>query len=178
MNWLLRLYPAQWRQRYGEEFAAVLASQRASPGLVFDVIGGAIDARLHPQIQHAHSEQSIQEQIVQDKSGDDTMTLQMLQRCAAGGPKLLPRDHRAASLFTIASALVIAALYIVLTKIYRSAPGVQALFYASFPALCLVYGQTAYLRKRPRLTQAFVLGAGLSALYLGMLAVCVVGSKL
>ena len=37
MIWLLRLYPAQWRERYGEEFRAVLASQRASPGLVLDV---------------------------------------------------------------------------------------------------------------------------------------------
>jgi hypothetical protein len=46
MNWLLQLYPARWRERYGEEFQAVLASQRASVGLVLDVLGGAIDA--HP----------------------------------------------------------------------------------------------------------------------------------
>ena len=44
MRWLLLLYPGAWRARYGEEFAAVLASQRISAGLVLDVIGGAIDA--------------------------------------------------------------------------------------------------------------------------------------
>lgn len=173
MSWLLRLYPAQWRERYGEEFGAVLASQRASPGLVLDVLGGAIDAHLHPQIQHSHSKQ-----ILGDNMGDDMMTLEMLQRCAAGGPKLSPRDRRIASLVMILSALVLAGLYIGLTKIYRAAPAVEAVFYMSFPFLALVYGQTAYLRKRHWLTQIFVLGAGLLGLYLVMLAVCVVGSKL
>jgi drug/metabolite transporter (DMT)-like permease len=169
MSWLLRLYPARWRERYGEEFGAVLASQRASVGLVLDVLGGAIDAHLYPQIQHSHSKPIKEE---------DTMTLLMLQRCSAGGPKLSPRDQRIASLFMIFSALVMAGLYIALTKIYHSAPAVQALFYASFPALALIYGETAYLRKRPWLTQVFVLSGGLSGLYLFMLAVCVVGSKL
>jgi hypothetical protein len=35
MKWLLQLYPARWRERYGEEFGAVLASQRASVGMVW-----------------------------------------------------------------------------------------------------------------------------------------------
>ena len=103
MRWLLRLYPAQWRERYGEEFDAVLASQRASPGLVLDVLGGAIDAHLHPQVRYSDSQQI---------KGDDTMTLEMLQRCAAGGPKLSPRDRRIASIIMILSALVLAVLYI------------------------------------------------------------------
>ena len=172
MNWLLRLYPARWRERYGEEFAEVLARQRASPGLVLDVLDGAVDAHLHPQIQHSHSKPT------EDRTGDDTMTLEMLRRCAAGGPRLSAGDRRIASLFMILSALVMAVLYIGLTKIYPAAPAVQALFYASFPSLALIYGQTAYLRKRPWLTQAFILGGGLSAMYLFMLAVCLIGAKL
>jgi hypothetical protein len=169
MNWLLQLYPARWRERYGEEFGAVLANQRASVGLVLDVLAGALDAHLYPQIQNSQSKPI---------KGDDTMTLEMLQRCAVGGPKLSPQDRRIASLFMILSALVMAILYIGLTKIYHAAPAVEALFYASFPALALIYGQTAYLRKRPWLTQIFVLGAGLLALYLFMFAACVIGSKL
>jgi hypothetical protein len=138
MKWLLQLYPARWRERYGEAFGAVLASQRPSVGMVLDVLGGAIDAHLYPQIQNSNSKPIIEE---------DTMTLLMLQRCSAGGPKLSPRDQRIASLFMILSALVMAVLYIALTKIYHSAPAVQAVGYASFPALCLVYGEAAYLRK-------------------------------
>jgi len=179
MNWLLQLYPAAWRERYGDEFGAVLASQRASAGLILDVLGGAIDAHLHPQIlypqtHHSHSRQNNSKFT----NGDDTMTLEMLQRCAAGGPKLSPQDRRIASLFMIMSALVMAGLYIGLTKVYRTAPAVEALFYTSFPFLMLVYGQAAYMRKRSWPTQAFVLGGGFTALYLVMLAVCLVGSEL
>jgi len=169
MIWLLRLYPAQRRERYGEEFRAVLASQRASPGLVLDVLSGALDAHLYPQIQPSHSKQI---------KGDDTMTLEMLQRCAAGGPKLSPRDRRIASLFMTSSGLLLAALYMALTKIYHAAPAVEAVLYASFPFLGLVSGQTAYLRKRPWQTQALILGGGLLGLYLFMLAACLIGSRL
>ena len=147
----------------------VLADQSASVGLVLDVLAGALDAHLYPQIQNSQSKAII---------GDDTMTFEMLQRCTVGGPKLSPQDRRIASLFTILSALVMAVLYIGLTKIYHAAPAVEALFYASVPVLALIYGQTAYLRKRPWLTQIFVLGAGLLALYLVMLAACVIGGKL
>jgi hypothetical protein len=169
MNWMLRLYPARWRARYGEEFGAVLASQRTSVGLVLDVLGGAIDAHLYPQIQHSDSKQI---------TGDDTMTLAMFQRCAAGGPKLSADDRRIAWRVTIGSALVLAALEIGLTKVYRGAPAVQALIYASGPALSLIYEQTAYLRKRSRLTQAFVLVGGVSATYAFILAACLLASKL
>jgi hypothetical protein len=169
MNWLLRLYPAPWRERYAEEFGAVLASQPASVGLVLDVLAGAIDAHLHPQIQRSHSKPI---------KGDDTMTFEMLQRCAAGGPKLSSSERRIAFWLSILSALVTAALYIGLTKIYREAPAVQAVYWTSIFFPNFIYQQTAYLKKRFWLTQASVLGAGLSAMYLFMLAVCVIGSKL
>lgn len=44
---LLRLYPASWRDRYGDEFAAVLESRRLGPFDVADVMLGALDAHLH-----------------------------------------------------------------------------------------------------------------------------------
>ena len=169
MIWMLRLYPAPWRERYGEEFSAVLASQRASPGLVLDVLAGALDARLHPQIQHFNATQT---------EGDDTMTLAMFQRCAAGGPKLSPSERRTASRFARGSALVMAVLYLVLTKLYREAPAVQAVIYAAIFSSSIVYRQVAYLRNRSRLTQVFFLGGGLLAMYLFMLGVCVVATKL
>lgn len=186
MNWLLRLYPAQWQERYGEEFGAVLASQRTSPGLVLDVLAGAINAHLYPQIPHADVRQEqvqgseIGQQVLIQQSpieqsqsalieGKDTMTFQLLQRCAAGGPKLSREDRRAAQRTMIWSALAMAALYMGLTKIYRDAPAVQALFYSSFPFLVLVREQTAYLRRRTRATQALLLVAGFSGMYLFML---------
>jgi hypothetical protein len=180
MNWLLQLYPARWRERYGEEFSAVLASQRASVGLVLDVLAGAIDARLYPQIRRqiqAQIDSQIQNSDAKQK-GEDTMTLAMFERCAAGGPKLSPSERRIAFRLSIGSCLVIAALYIVLTKIYREAPAVQAVYWTSIFFPNFIYQQMVYLKKRLWLTQAFVLGAGLSAMYLFMLAVFVIGSKL
>lgn len=42
---LLRLYPRQWRQRYGDEFAALLEGHPGRTKTVLDVIAGAIAAR-------------------------------------------------------------------------------------------------------------------------------------
>ena len=106
------------------------------------------------------------------------MTLALFQRCAAGGPKLSPSERRIASRLSISSALVIAALYLVLTKIYREAPAVQAMWWTSFMFSNFIYQQMAYLKKRLWPTQALVLGAGLSAMYLFMLAVLVAARKL
>jgi hypothetical protein len=44
---LLRVYPARWRTRYGDEFAAVLEERPLGPFDVADVLLGAVDAHLH-----------------------------------------------------------------------------------------------------------------------------------
>jgi drug/metabolite transporter (DMT)-like permease len=43
---LIRLYPARWRARYGEEFAAILEERPLGPFDVADILLGALDARL------------------------------------------------------------------------------------------------------------------------------------
>ena len=47
---LIRLYPAAWRARYGDEFAELLASRPPSVRDRLDIVFGAIDARVHPQL--------------------------------------------------------------------------------------------------------------------------------
>jgi hypothetical protein len=44
---LLRLYPARWRTRYGDEFEALLAERPLGPFDAADVLLGALDAHLH-----------------------------------------------------------------------------------------------------------------------------------
>lgn len=44
-RFLVRLYPAAWRERYGEEFLALLEDRPVGPFDVADVVLGAIDAR-------------------------------------------------------------------------------------------------------------------------------------
>ena len=43
---LIRLYPAQWRERYGAEFSALLEELPTSPRLAFDVFVSAMTARV------------------------------------------------------------------------------------------------------------------------------------
>lgn len=43
---LIRLYPARWRARYGEEFAAILEERPLGPFDVADILLGALDAQL------------------------------------------------------------------------------------------------------------------------------------
>jgi hypothetical protein len=47
---LLRLYPAAWRARYGDEFAELLAARPPSIRDRVDIVLGAVDARLHSQV--------------------------------------------------------------------------------------------------------------------------------
>ena len=55
---LLRLYPARWRARYGDEFAMVLGERPLGPFDVADVLLGALDAHLHLRGLGAASEGS------------------------------------------------------------------------------------------------------------------------
>lgn len=168
MRWLLLLYPGAWRARYGEEFAAVLASQHISAGLVLDVIGGAIDAHLHPQIQNSQTTQA---------QGGDMMTRSMLLRCAAGGPKLSPTERRTASRLRIFGALGIAILYLVLTKLYHGAPAVQALIY-TFICSSFTYEQMVYLKTRPRLTGILIVAGELSVMYVFFVGVLLIANRI
>ncbi len=51
MSRLVRLYPPEWRDRYGAEFAELVAIRRLDVAGSIDVIRGAIDAHLHPQVR-------------------------------------------------------------------------------------------------------------------------------
>lgn len=51
MSILLRLYPRAWRERYGDELVALLEEHPATLVDLFDLIRGALDARLHPQVR-------------------------------------------------------------------------------------------------------------------------------
>jgi hypothetical protein len=49
-RWLVRLYPADWRARFGEEFLDLLESRPLTLRAVADVLRGALDAHLDPQL--------------------------------------------------------------------------------------------------------------------------------
>jgi hypothetical protein len=50
---LVRLYPATWRSRYEPEMLALLAERPITTREVVDLLRGAADARLHPEVPSA-----------------------------------------------------------------------------------------------------------------------------
>lgn len=50
MSKLVRLYPAAWRDRYGEEFARLIEDRPPSILDRLDIVRGALDAQLHPHV--------------------------------------------------------------------------------------------------------------------------------
>ena len=46
---LLRLYPRRWRERYGDEFVALLEKEGTGPRVVLSVMAGAFDAWVSPK---------------------------------------------------------------------------------------------------------------------------------
>ena len=53
---LVRLYPRPWRDRYEEEFLALVAERTPTARDIVDVLRGALDAHLHPQAVSAGTE--------------------------------------------------------------------------------------------------------------------------
>ena len=47
---LLRMYPARWRRRYGDEMADLLGRQPLTLSPALDLVRGALDAHLHPEL--------------------------------------------------------------------------------------------------------------------------------
>ncbi len=51
MTRLIALYPRTWRDRYEDEFLALLNERAPDPLDRLDIVRGAIDARIHPQVK-------------------------------------------------------------------------------------------------------------------------------
>ena len=51
MSRLIALYPRAWRDRYEDEFLRLIADRPPTIADRFDVVRGALDARLHPQVR-------------------------------------------------------------------------------------------------------------------------------
>jgi len=61
-HWLVRLYPAAWRERYGEELDALLAERRIGPRDMFDIARAAMS-------EHIFNPSGLGERIMQTYRG-------------------------------------------------------------------------------------------------------------
>ena len=159
MNWLLRLYPREWRRHYGAEIEEVIASQPKSLQLVVDLLGGAVDAHLKPQAFARRLEGPAADQ----RGGSDMVT--RLKGC--GAPASMSRkDAFLGAGLTLGAALVVAAIMVIGRSSVTETIGL-----VMFPGVLVVGTQSMYLRGHSRLAKAVLIGGLFVVLFLiGLLA--------
>ena len=83
---LLRLYPRAWRERYEEEFVAMLGPRALSAQQVIDVVFGAVDAWLSADVRRAS------QALGPVSSGEPHMTLRSMMVCDQSKLRMSTRD--------------------------------------------------------------------------------------
>lgn len=89
MRWWLRLYPPAWRERYGDEFLAIIEETGLSTREAIDLLRAALDARLRPQLPALHPSLS---------TGVLAMSSERLARVQPAARQPAGRDGRRATL--------------------------------------------------------------------------------
>ena len=111
MRLLIALYPRAWRRRYGAEFAAVLEDEPPTFAGLGDVVLGAIDAHLHPQLHEADTSRSRRSEMFRRlRSLPPVIIVGVLLPFAFfGAGYLIPelRDKAERQLYAVATGLLI-----------------------------------------------------------------------
>ena len=158
MSWLLKLYPRGWRQRYGGEVQALVASEEPSLRLYLDLLLGAVDARLNPQWNPApsslkgHSEMNAIKRLAH--TADFTLT-----------------DHGKSAFIMIAASALFVSVGVAIDKIVGEGLLSKSLIYAAFPMAMVLSSRGTYLRAYSRPVIWALLTASLVGIFLSMLAV-------
>lgn len=104
MTWLLNLYPPRWRHRYGAELGELIATRPFSIGGALDLLAGAIDAWIHPELVAP---------VTSESKGETVMVARALHlKCAGYGPDITSSDKRKSAGVMVGGALVFALLWL------------------------------------------------------------------
>jgi hypothetical protein len=159
MIWLLRLYPREWRRRYGAEAEEVVASQPRSLQLVIDLLAGAVDAHVKPQ----ETARRVDGATAADPGGSN-MWIDRFGCCARSG--VSRKDTFIGSGLTLAFALVVAGLMLV-----GSSPLTQTVAMTMFPGVLSVGTLSIRLRGHSTAAKFVVIGGTfLVLLLIGLVA--------
>jgi hypothetical protein len=123
---LIRMYPREWRKRYGDEMRTLLEADGLSLRTVADLIGGAIDARINPQLATADNEQS-----------DEGVRTMMRAFCGVPANASPAEPGRAAG-WMIGASLVMTLTSILLQLRLGPNSFSESLLYSAFPAALMM----------------------------------------
>jgi hypothetical protein len=157
MTWLLKLYPPRWRRRYGDEFRALVGTRRLSVGDSIDVISGAIDAWIHPQMNAAA-------QPLAAKGEEKMREPDMRLRCAGYGPAITKADQWKSASLMLAMTLILTAAWVWLHVRTHDNAYVDAFSLMPLMSAWLLSMRYTYLKARSGLAQAIFIGGTLALL--------------
>jgi hypothetical protein len=170
MSWLLQLYPPGWRRRYGAELRELVAAQRFSIGAVIDLLAGAVDAWLHPELITP---------ATADSKGEAIMAGVLLQlKCAGCSPDIAASDKRKSTAMNIGGTLVLTLPW--LWAIWRSHGSAYVMAIAPMMYLLPYLLSLRYtsLSARSGRTQAVTIAGLGTALTAFLLAVAWIGTRI
>lgn len=161
---LLRLYPRDWRHRYGGEMAAMLGDQPLTLRTATDLLAGAIDARLNSNWTRVNAPA--------DAKGA-TMTTRML-RCTPVG--VTRADEWRSAAWMVGGSLVLMVISIGLRAVWRENAFSESLLYAAFPASLMLSNECLYFKPYSRAAR-FTLSLGGAALIILMMWLAVLAGE-
>ena len=159
MTWLLKLYPADWRRRYGAEVEELVAAQPRTLQLVLDLLAGAVDAHVKPQVTAQRPDAA----AATDRGGAEMLTGRT--GCCARSTTSR-KDAFIGAALTIGFALVVAAIMLI-----DSSPRMQTVGMVMFPGVLAVGTLFTRLRGHSRAAKVVLIGGVfLVLLVIGLLA--------
>jgi hypothetical protein len=157
---LIRLYPRRWRERYGEEFEALVADRPLGARQVLDILFGALDARLVSQPPWTGA--------AGEPAGGGGHVMRILTS-GCRGPELSRGEQLRGAVLTGASVILVSAGYVALNRIFGDNPWLEALGMAVFPFGLVVATIGLYFREHSLRARLLVGAAMLVVIYLGSL---------
>ena len=168
MTWLLKLYPPDWRRRYGDEFVELVGAQPFSFAMAIDVVAGAIDAWTNPQITAAPKATA--------GNGAGKMTAKTLK--LRYDANLTPSDRWKARVAMVGCAAVLSVAWAILHDKVADNPYTDVLAAWPFFAGLLFSLRWTSLKGRSARTQAIFIGANLAWITAIFLLAGWIGSRL
>jgi hypothetical protein len=161
---MLRLYPRSWRARYGAELADLFAPSSLSISLIVDLIAGAIDARLHPEL--------VARPVSPAQEGEAPMVGKLMKlRCAGYGAQVTRRDAWLSAGVMIGATIVFTLIWMRLHIAGDDNPYVDSFAMVPFLAAYILSLPFTYLKGRRRSTQIVFVVASLALIISGAFAV-------
>ena len=147
---LVRFYPRQWRERYGDEFVEVVGGKNLTVQQTIDIVAGAVDAWISPSVRA-----TVRSSAAGNANGGAAMIQQLRVKCATSTPRYTTKDSLISAGVLMATTFVLLALGIAANRQGYPTLG-ETLKGVAFPASMMVSMPFALLKGQPTRVQAFL----------------------